>query len=76
MVCTHAEKFLRTAQPKPEAGNHLVKNQQCTVPVTQPAQPFQKARCGRHDPHIRRNRLYDHRRDLPRIGLKQGGNGR
>ena len=42
--------------------------------VAQLAQALQKSVLGRHNTHIRRNRLDDHRRHLSRVGVQQAFN--
>ena len=70
-IGTHAEVFLRAARRKAEARDDLVKDQEAAVLVAQVAQALQKAVLRRHNAHVRRDRLDDHRRDLSRVGVQQ-----
>ena len=58
---------LCTLQPQTEAGNHFVKNQEGTVPVTQLPQALEEALLGGHHAHVGCHRLDNHRRHLTGI---------
>ncbi|OQA43269.1 MAG: hypothetical protein BWY52_01922 [Chloroflexi bacterium ADurb.Bin325] len=55
----------------PEPGHHLVEDQQRAVGPGQLAQAGQEAGLRRHDAHVARHRLDDHRGDLPRVPGEQ-----
>ena len=56
-VRLNAVKFLRASVCHPEAGNHLVENEESSLLPGQLAKPGQIARLGRHASHISGNRL-------------------
>ena len=71
-VRADAEEALGAVDAQPEAGDHLVKNQQGAVFVAQLPQPGEKALLRRNHAHIGGHRLHQHRGDLAGVGLKQG----
>ena len=48
----------------PEAGDHLVEQEQRPVFVAERAEPFEEPRFRRHHAHVRRDRLHDDHRDV------------
>ena len=62
------EEGLCSAAGDPEAGHHLVEDQQAAVLVAQLAQAFQVARHRRDAVHVARHRFDDDRRDLAAAG--------
>src|SRR2546430_1152648 len=61
-VGSHVEPVLRPSGRDPEAGHHLVEDQQGAVPVAQRAERRVKLRLGRDEPTVPDVRLDDHRR--------------
>ena len=66
--------FLRAAQGKAEAGDHLVKDQQRAVLFCDFPQEGKKAFRRRHHAHVGRHGLHDDAGDLIPICVKQAGN--
>jgi hypothetical protein len=58
------EARLRAAERDPEAGDHLVEDQESTVSIADRAQAAQEALYRQHQAHVRGDRLHDHRRNL------------
>ncbi len=63
--------LLRTAQRHPEAGHHLVEDQQRAVFSAQLAQPGQETLHRQHDSHVARDGLHDDPGDLAAMRLEQ-----
>src|SRR3989449_10843365 len=59
-VGSHVEPFLRPSGRDPEAGHHLVEDQQGAVPVAQRAERRVELRLGRDEPTVPEVRLDDH----------------
>ncbi len=60
----HAEQRLRASPADPEAGHHLVEDQQRAVAVAEIAQPGEETGDGRDQVHVAGDRLDDHGGDL------------
>ena len=65
-VGRHVVLRLGAARPDPEAGDHLVEDEQRTDTVALGTQPVEEARRRCDDAHVRGDRLDDDRRDLRR----------
>ena len=64
-----AEKLLRPAVGQPEAGHHLVEDEQCAMLRREPTSRLQKLPRGHDEPHVAHHRLEQNRRD--RVALRR-----
>ena len=74
-VGADAEPLLRAAARDPEAGDHLVEDEQRARRVAELAQRLEEARRGRDDAHVPGDRLDDHAREALAVALERPGGG-
>ena len=65
--------LLRAAAGDPEPGDHLVEDQERAVLVAEQSEPFEVPVVGRHDAHVRGDRLDDERRDGSFVRIEERG---